>query len=877
VSDEARTSDSSGSQGPHQSGHSSGDKSKEWSASSPFNEGPGSLIGPYKLLQVLGEGGFGIVYLAEQRAPVERRVALKVIKLGMDSREILARFEAERQALALMDHPNIAMVFDTGTTDRGRPYFAMEHIPGLPIHEYCDSNRLTTNERLSLFIPVCHAVQHAHQKGIIHRDLKPSNILVMLQDGKPVPKVIDFGIAKATSRRLTEKTIFTEQGRMIGTPEYMSPEQAGTTGMDVDTRTDIYSLGVVLYQLLIGALPFDSKSLRSAGYDEIMRIIREQEPPRMSTRMSSLGAEQTVLAEKRRSDPRALMQLMRGDLDWITTHALEKDRTRRYAAASDLAADIDRYLKSEPVLARPPSATYKMSRFVKRHRVGVAAGIAVTVALLAGIVGTTYGMISARQQRAIAVAQRQIAETETTKATAVNQFLQDMLASVDPADPNPRDVTVRALLDRSASKVGESFGQSPELEASLCNVIGRTYTSLGEFDAADSHLKRALKLRLAAHGPEHADVAESKNNLGQLLFRQAKYDLAQTEHREALAMRRKLKGDGSAEVVASLSNLAATVAAVADDKGLDEAATLLTEAVATGKTVLGAQHPDTINAMASLAAVKWRQGKADEAEQSFRTILALQRQSSGASVPTREMAWTMNNLAELLRNKGAIGEAESLMRSALEIQRKLQGDTHPDVVAGMGNLALILQSNGDLEGAETIFRGLVEVSRKSSREARPDIDIDLLNLANVMNDRGNSASAEPLAREALAICRARVPQSHPQLGFPLLLLGRILTENDRAAEAEPMLREAVANWSSSLPPGDWKIAQAQSALGGCLTKLSRFTDAEPLLLGAFPQIQAILGDSHLRTRQAAQRLADLYKAMGNTAKAAEYEALTRTK
>jgi WD40 repeat protein/serine/threonine protein kinase len=356
-------------------------------------EGPGTRVGPYKLLQQIGEGGFGVVYMAEQQEPVRRKVALKIIKPGMDTREVIARFESERQALALMDHPNVARVFDAGATESGRPYFVMELVRGVPITEFCDRNRLPARERLQLFNDICHAVQHAHQKGIIHRDVKPSNILVTLHDGRPVPKVIDFGVAKATSQQLTLKTLFTAYGQMVGTPAYMSPEQAEMSGLDIDTRSDIYSLGVLLYELLTGTTPLEDKRLRQAGYAEMQRLIREEEPPRPSTRLTSLGGEATVLAGNRGTDVKRLAQLLRGDLDWIVMKALEKDRNRRYETPAAFAADVDRFLRNEAVLARPPSALYKLRKFTRRNRTAVLTAAVVVLLLLIGITGTSLGLV----------------------------------------------------------------------------------------------------------------------------------------------------------------------------------------------------------------------------------------------------------------------------------------------------------------------------------------------------------------------------------------------------------------------------------------------------------------------------------------------------
>jgi serine/threonine protein kinase len=389
-------------------------------------EGAGSQIGPYKILQLIGEGGFGYVFMAQQLHPVKRKVALKIVKPGMDSKQVVGRFETERQALALMDHPNIARVYDAGTTPTGRPYFVMELVRGEPITTYCDAANLTTRERMDLFVHVCHAVQHAHMKGIVHRDLKPSNVLVTLHDGTPVVKVIDFGIAKAMNQELTDQTVFTEFKQFVGTPEYMSPEQAAMSGLDVDSRTDIYSLGVLLYELMSGVTPFDSEKLRSAGLAEVQRIIREDEPPRPSTRVSRTGtrgsgatrgtgrdgaktrihgvgdSKSTTAADvarHRRTDPRSLRRLLSGDLDWIVMKAMEKDRTRRYDTASAMADDIRRHLNDEPIVARPPSAAYRLRKFAKRNRVALGAAGGVLFALLLTLAALGYGLVEVSRQR----------------------------------------------------------------------------------------------------------------------------------------------------------------------------------------------------------------------------------------------------------------------------------------------------------------------------------------------------------------------------------------------------------------------------------------------------------------------------------------------
>lgn len=405
-------------------------------------EQPGVMIGPYKILQEIGEGGFGFVYMAQQSAPIKRKVALKIVKPGMDTRQVIGRFEAERQALAMMDHPNIAKVLDAGATPAGRPYFVMELVKGVPITEYCDTASLTTEERLELFQAVCHAVLHAHQKGIIHRDIKPSNVLVTLHDGAPVPKVIDFGIAKATGQDLTDKTVFTEYRHFIGTPEYMSPEQASMSGLDVDTRSDIYSLGVLLYELLTGTMPFDSTKLRSAGYAEIQRIIKEEEPPKPSTRVgrtagkanpSSPGAVPAAeIARHRRTDVNSLRRALSGDLDWIVMKAMEKDRQRRYATCGALAEDIRRYLANEPILARPPSAAYRLRKFTRRNRGLIAGAGVLTAALFLAMAGLGYSYLQVRHQRDM-TAERETVTRAEMLLTTMNSVRRYTASNVRPA------------------------------------------------------------------------------------------------------------------------------------------------------------------------------------------------------------------------------------------------------------------------------------------------------------------------------------------------------------------------------------------------------------------------------------------------------------
>jgi serine/threonine-protein kinase len=510
-----------------------------------IREGPGTVIGPYKLLEQIGEGGFGVVFMAEQMQPVRRKVALKVLKPGMDTRQVVARFEAERQALALMDHPNIAHVFDGGETTTGRPYFVMELVRGTPITDFCDQNDLPVRERLELFVSVCQAVQHAHQKGIIHRDLKPSNVMVTMHDDKAVVKVIDFGIAKATGQQLTDKTLFTNFAQMIGTPLYMAPEQAGQSGLDVDTRSDIYSLGVLLYELLTGTTPFDQERVRQASYDEMRRMIREEDPPRPSTRISTLGQAATTVSARRKSDPRRLSQLFRGELDWIVMKALEKDRNRRYETASAFAADVQHYLQDQPVLACPPSAWYRLRKYARRNKAGLALAVCLfsTAAVLAGSFGwiardravqrteierdrqTRRQNIERRVNDALADAELLRRQERWPEAMAAAQRAEGVLAGASGSDELRRrveelraDIAMVVRLEEIHSRPKDdayASGKQPDSEYALAfRDYGIDIDALSPQEAAERIRERTIRLQLARAIDAWAGMRKRANKQG---------------------------------------------------------------------------------------------------------------------------------------------------------------------------------------------------------------------------------------------------------------------------------------------------------------------------------------------------------------------------
>jgi len=663
-------------------------------------EQSGTIIGRYKLLERIGEGGFGIVYMAEQQHPVRRKVALKVIKPGLDTRQVIARFEAERQALALMDHENIARVLDAGATDAGRPYFVMELVHGVPITEYCDRNQLAPRQRLELFVQVCRAVQHAHTKGIIHRDIKPTNVLVTLHDGVPVPKVIDFGIAKATGQQLTDKTLFTNFAQMIGTPLYMSPEQAEMSGTDVDTRSDIYSLGVLLYELLTGTTPLDKERFRKAAFDEVRRMIREEEPPRPSTRLSESRDLLASISAQRHTEPAKLTRLVRGELDWIVMRALEKDRTRRYETANGLARDIDRYLNDERVEACPPSASYRLQKFTRRYRMPIAVAAGFLLLLVAGTIISTWQAIRigseqqntlaqkleadrqrkrAETERSTAQAAEQKALTEARKSEQVAAFMTDMLKGVGPSVALGRDTAMlREILETTAKRLDSLNGQ-PAVEADLRMVLGSVYLDLAEYQQAEAMFRAALTLRRESLGSSHPDVARVLVDLGESLSKQGQWPEAQQLLNQGLTMQQDLLGGFHQAVGFTHFRLGM----------LHNRAGRGAEAEQHFRTALDVcrRHPEVdLAAMVDqLALSLHKQGKYAEAEPLAREALAMRRERTPSGSPG--LAGALQNLGGLLREQGKIAEAESCYREALEIRLKQLPAGHPDTLWSMNNLA----------------------------------------------------------------------------------------------------------------------------------------------------------------------------------------------
>jgi serine/threonine protein kinase/Flp pilus assembly protein TadD len=670
-------------------------------ADAPLAEKPGTLIGPYKLLEQIGEGGMGVVYMADQQAPVRRRVALKIIKAGMDTRQVIARFEAERQALALMDHSNIARVLDAGATDSGRPYFVMELVKGVPITEYCDQHNLSIPKRLELFGQVCQAVQHAHQKGLIHRDIKPSNVLVSTQDDRPVAKVIDFGVAKAMQGQLTEKTLFTEFQHLVGTPAYMSPEQAGGS-LDIDTRSDVYSLGVLLYELLAGTPPFDPKELRSKTLAEMQRIIREVEPPTPSTRLNALDDTLATVAAQRSVEPRKLAAMVHGELDWIVMKALEKDRTRRYETPGGMARDIERYLRDEPVLACPPSVTYRLKKFIRRNKIAAA----FVLLLVAAVAALTVSNVQTRRNE-------RRATTQTAKAKAVSDLLQKMLASSNPDEVKSAEYTVRQLLDDFSAGLSDDLAEQPEVEAEILATIGRAYWRLGVLDNAEPSLKRALEMRRRVFGSHHEKVAESLLDYAWYLFEKSRHSEAEPLVREALNIYQS--GDRGAPEFRARWTLQRMLVSL---RQFDEADAEAEKALALARKS-NIQCAELANILHVRSAAQSEQGRYVEAERSARQAVEMHHRLHGPKHP--ETGWGLQTLGVALLMQKKYGEAEAALREAIAIfQERYSGD-HKSIEIAAGNLNSVLQARGDKAAVAVLNREQLEkqirIAESSAAEA----------------------------------------------------------------------------------------------------------------------------------------------------------------
>jgi non-specific serine/threonine protein kinase/serine/threonine-protein kinase len=778
-------------------------------------------IGPYRLIRVIGEGGMGLVYEAEQSEPLKRKVALKIVKRGMDTHEFVSRFESERQALALMDHPAIAKVFDAGATDRGRPYFVMEYVEGIPINNFCDQNRMGLRERLDLFVLVCDGVQHAHQKAIIHRDLKPSNVLVGMVDGTPVPKIIDFGVAKAMDHKLFDNTLTTSAGQLVGTPEYMSPEQADMSGAGIDTRTDVYALGVILYELLVGKLPFDLAALsdEGKGFFEILRVIREEDPIKPSTRATTIAEsdERAVdIAADRKVDRTNLSRHLRGDLDWITIKALEKDRTRRYDTVRALGNDIRRHLDFKPVAAGPPGSVYKVRKFVRRNRVFVAASGLVVAAVILGIVGTTTGMIRAKK------AQR-IASLEAETARQVSDFLVDLFEVADPDKARGNTITAREILDQGAGRIVTELAGQPETQARLMNTIGKVYRNLGLYEQAVPQLEAALALRRKGTVDDDLHLAENLADLGDLYIDLGHYAEAEMVIKEALEIHASHDLNANLELAMGLNELAKVYR---NESRFEEAEELYIRARNIRIQVLGDDHPEVARSYNSLAILNWQRGHYDQAEELYNKAIQIWRGAYGND--HADVAKGLNNLALLHHHLDRYDRARILYEEAIVIYQKVLGPEHTRLATALNNLGLVHYETGELEKAYPYYTKALAIREKALGPGHPTVGQTLNNLANVKREQGRYEEAADLYHRALTIRREAYREEHHDQAWTLWDMGKMEAAQGRDEEAILLFEEAEGIYVRVLGPDHWDFTELLPPHIEALRRVGRVAEADSL-------------------------------------------------
>ncbi len=882
----------------------------------------GSVLGGrYKLIEEIDVGGMGAVWKAEQTEPVRRVVALKLIRPGMDSRTVLARFEAERQALALMEHPNIARVLDGGTTEAGRPFFVMEYVKGIPLTHYCDDARLSVAERLALFIPVCQAVQHAHTKGVIHRDLKPSNILVCLYDGSPVPKVIDFGLAKAMHQPLTERTLHTAHGVVLGTPLYMSPEQAKLDNLDVDARSDVYALGVLLYELLTGTTPLERGRFHEAAWHEMLRVIREEDPPRPSARLSGSDSLPS-LAALRKLEPLRLTKLVRGELDWIVMKCLEKDRSRRYDTPSGLARDVERYLSDESVEACPPSAGYRLRKFLRRNRGPMLAASVIFLLLVAGIVGTTWGLIRADrawkaeadraegERRANDQAQKRLRQIETGSGILAGVF-EDLDPGAEEKEGRPLRAILGERLDRAASDLeGDAVGD-PLVVANLQYRLGRTYRALGHAAKAKALLTKAVALRRDRLGPDHQETLSAMSQRASALFDVGEPNQALSLYEQARVAQERVLGPDHPETLATLRSLAVACwkvgkpgEAVAllervrdvllkrfgpdDARTIDALETLSgvymtldkgTESIALAQQVrearvkkYGADHALAIAALNSLA-LRYRASAGG-----MRQALALFEQARdeivpklGADHPSTLMI--LDSLAGMYRAFGRTDEAIRLAEQVRDARMMTLGAYNPYTVHSLWNLGLAYEADDKPERALALLQQAAAGLEKldfTHAEAGTIIG----SLCDCLGRRGQLDQADAWRQKWLEAARRKHGPDSLAYAEQLAEQGENLLGDKRYAVAEPILSECLAIFEKK-QPGTSATFHAQSLLGEALLGLERYAGAEPLLLGAYEGLKAQQGQiaslyARHRVASAERRIIRLYETRGRAEKAAEW-------
>ena len=850
----------------------------------------GTVIGHYKLREKIGEGGMGEVWVAKQSEPVKRRVALKLIKTGMDSKSVLARFEQERQALAMMDHPNIARVLDGGLTPAGQPFFVMELVNGLPLDQFCDGAKLPLTQRLELFVPICQAVQHAHQKGIVHRDLKPANILVTMIDGKPVPKIIDFGLAKAfAGGGLTEETM-TQFGAVLGTLAYMSPEQASFAGDDVDTRADIYSLGVILYELLTGLRPIDHKRLQNAALNEMVRIIQEEEPSKPSTRLSTDQGLPSAAA-LRQTEPSKLMNLLRGELDWVVMKCLEKERDRRYETANGLGRDIQRFLSDQPVEARPASTSYRLKKLLKRNKGPVIAASLLLVSLLAGITGTTWAMIEANRQavraqdeanakaealqdaerqRELAVeakeketAARKDAEQQTELAIAakrdaeqISEFLKNVFESPDP-NQYGRWIKVVDLLDTSAIKLEKGLANQPAERFKLQGVLGGTYYSLGLYDKAIPLQEEVRDYYLEKFGKEHPETLTAAFELANSYRKDGRYDDAVQLNEQLFTLRKNLLGPDHKDTLVAERDLAFSYWS----GGRRKEALAMTEAVLPRiKEKFGEKDPESLTAILALSYYYSDFGRYDQAIVMSKQVLEIRRKALRDNHPNT--LWAMGGLARSYQEAGRYDEAIKLQKQVLELSRKVLGPEHPNTLGAMGNLAFSHSEAGRYDEAIAMSKQVLEIRREALGDEHPDTLGAMHILAAAQTRAGRYGEAIKLQKQVVELRQKLLGPVHPGTLWAINNLAMSYQGAGRYDNAIELQEECLKLRRKVLGDEHPSTLTAINNLATSHYRAGRFDLAIKLLEECLKLRRKVLGVEHPETLYVMSNLANSYGKAG---------------
>jgi non-specific serine/threonine protein kinase/serine/threonine-protein kinase len=812
-------------------------------------------IGPYEILDLLGEGGMGVVYRAQQKHPVRRRVAIKVIKPGMDTKQVVARFESERQALAVMDHPGIATVYDGGVTEAGRPYFAMELVKGVPITEYADTHRLTTAERIQLIIDACSAVQHAHQKGVIHRDIKPSNILVTLQDGRPITKIIDFGIAKAIGPgSLTARTMVTQLGQMIGTPRYMSPEQAEMTGLDVDTRTDVYSLGMILYELLVGDLPLH---VDAAAEGVRPFVVRHRDAPRPSVRFSSLPDSWNTVARLRQSDPNTLRRELKGDLDWIVMRAIDPDRTRRYETANGLAVDLQRFLDHVPVSARPPSARYRLGKFVRRNRlvVGMGGALAALTLVFAVAMGLQANRVALERDRTALEAQT---------AQRISAFLVELFAVSDPSEARGRTITALEILERGAARIEEELSDEPAVQSRLLQTMGTVYMRLGLYDRAEELIQQGLQASRRGGAAADTAVATSLRQLAWLYRSQRRADDALPLARQAVEILQESVGVEDPRYASALQVLGMV------ERDLDDfeaARATLGRSLEIRRRVLAPGHEDIGWNLYHIGWLTVLEGRYHEARQHYEEAIRILEATLPADDP--QLGWPYNDMAIVLRELGEYEESRQMHERVLAVRERTQGPDHPDVAATLGGLANTLWASGDSEDALEYLRRALAIQEKSFGPDHARVGQTLNNMGLNYQRLGRYVEAKDAYEAALRIEEADpstagggVPNSLANLGYLYRYLGHL-------DAARPLLERALTLGENALGHDHIQLTGALVNLGFLENDMRRYAEAVAYFERAYAIVESTFGSEHPRIVDAARYLGSALGRSGDLEKAAE--------